>query len=156
MISKDSIVLKQLRNAQSINRESMLKNLLKDEEVQDWLVDIMRLQMRRSETKIGLMPEYADSTLKEKDFSEYMGKMPHYDLYDTGKFQDEMIMRIEGSSVMFDSKDPKTNDILDMLDLAGMPDPDENIFDYNNKHLKEAQKAITPFFFKNYHQALNK
>ena len=152
MISKDSIVLKQLRNAQSINREAMLKSIMLDQKEE--LTEINKAQMRASETGEGMTPEYSPFTLSIKDFSNYKGVMPHYDLYDTGKFQNAMTMRIEGNSVRFDSTDSKKDEVIDTLSVS-MSDP-EIIFELNEKHLKQAQDMITPFYFKDYHQALNK
>ena len=142
--------MKQIKNFGTLDVVKLLSEELKYSE--DEIVELNREQMRRSETKEGLMPKYSQPSLK--DTSSYRGKWPHFDLYDTGSFQNAMFMKIEGNKLTIDSSDSKTNKILDRLSFD-MEDA-ENVFELNEANMDKAREVVTQGFLKRLHNAINK
>jgi hypothetical protein len=150
VISKTSVVIKQLKNFGTLDVVRLLSDELKYSE--DEIVELNREQMRSSESKEGLLPEYSQPQMK--DTANYRGKWPRFDLYDTGNFQNAMFMKIEGNRLTIDSSDSKTNTILDRLS-KDMKDA-ENVFELNDENMSKAREVVTPGLFKRVHNELNK
>ena len=147
MISPDSVIVKQFRNAEKINLSEFIKQIVSDNE-QD-ITDIQRDQMRRGEAADGkIKPDYPPGYLNLKQsLPSYFGDGSP-DLFLTGDFQKAMYIRFSGVKWEFDSKDSKT---VKLLDKYG-----ENIFELNPNSLQVAQEFVTPIFNKSIHEALNK
>ena len=145
-ISKDSIIIKQHENGQKINFASIQKEAVdsKDKE----LTQVNRDQMRSGRMGNGSLPDYSAKSQVLKDRSNYKAKWPTMDLYDEGSFQGKMFMETTSKSVLFDSRDSKTSDLVRRFS--------EQIFELDTKSLRLAQNITTPTYNNLVHKELNK
>jgi hypothetical protein len=147
MISKDSVIIRQYKNSQKIDRNKLLKQAIKKNEKE--LVDINRDQMRKGDSGEGkIKPDYSPWYLNFKQGlpSYFAGDSP--DLFLTGSFQDTMFLDVKGDQAEFDSRDGKTTKLVDKYG--------ETLFDLNPNSMELAQDIVTPEFNRLYHLALNK
>ena len=146
MISKDSVILKQRRNIRRLNTDRITRQAVKANT--DTIVQLNRDQMRGSMSGDGLLPEYSQLSLSLKDFDNYKGIFPRFDLYDTGSFQDKMFMSVQGNDWLISSRDSKTDDLVMRLG--------DEIFELNPNSLQVAQQVVTKDWNKLIHEAINK
>ena len=144
IISRDSVVLKQLKNRAKMRLPALANNAMKANE--SYLVEVQQDQMRDSRNAKGLNPVYSPLSQELKSQSDtYRGQWPHMDFYDTGDFQDNMFLKNDGS---FDSTDWKTNTLIqDYGPEILQPDPST---------LELGQSVVTEDYFKQVHKELNK
>lgn len=145
IISPDSVVMKQFRNSKRLSISAIQSEAVKANEKE--LVQINRNQMRSGRMGNGNLPDYSPYSQILKDKSNYVAKWPTMDLYDTGSFQNNMYMDLTPKSVLFDSRDSKTDDLLRRFT--------DEIFELDVKSLRLAQDITTPTYNKNVHKALN-
>jgi hypothetical protein len=145
IISKDSIIVKQFNNAKRMNLDALKAQAVKVNE--DTLVEINRQQMLGSRSGNGLLPEYSPLSLELKDFSNYKGIFPHFNLYSTGSFQDKMYSSIQGSKFIVSSRDSKTGKLVSMLG--------EEIFEFDKSSLEQVRMVVTIDYNKLVHDKLN-
>lgn len=128
-------------NLNAIKAEAVNKN---DKE----LVQVNRNQMRDGRMGNGVMPDYSPYSQTLKDRSNYRALWPRMDLFDEGDFQGKMFMELTSKSVLFDSRDSKTSDLVRRFS--------EEIFELDNKSTIEAQNIVTPDYNELVHENLNK
>jgi len=146
IISKDSVIMKQYKNAKRISLSKLQAQAVKDNEKE--LVQLNRDQMRSGRMGNGFLPDYSPYSQTLKDRSNYKATWPTMDLYDTGSFQNKMYMELTPKSVLFDSRDSKTNDLLKRFS--------DEIFELDPSSLRLAQGITTPNYNKLVHEELNK
>ena len=128
MISKDSVIKKQYRNAQKINYIKILGDVVRSLEPEI-------LEINKGQMLLGLT---GDGKLRK----------PHSDLFETGDFQSSMFLNVSTNKYFVSSTDSKTSMLVDWQG--------KEIFDLNPEHLTIAQDLVEPKYFKVLHKALNK
>ena len=128
-------------NLNALQAEALNKN-------EKELVQVNRDQMRSGRMGNGFLPDYSPFSQTLKDRSNYKAKWPTMDLYDTSSFQDKMFMELTPKSVLFDSRDSKTGDLVKRFS--------ELIFELDPKSLRLARGIATPTYNKLVHEELNK
>lgn len=146
IISKDSVVLKQGRNFRRINKDTIKKEAIRNKDKE--LIDTQRNQLRKGRMGNGFLPDYSPYSQKLKDRSNYKATWPTMDLYDTGSFQNKMQLELTSSSVLYDSTDEKTSDLVSRFS--------EEIFEPYEKTKEINKNIVTPEYNKLIHKEINK
>ncbi len=146
IISPDSVIMKQFKNSKKMSLDKLQADAVKDNEKE--LVQINRDQMRSGRMGNGFLPDYSPYSQTLKDRSNYKATWPTMDLYKTGSFQKKMYMELTPKSVLFDSRDNKTNDLVRRFS--------DEIFELDVNSLRLAQEITTPTYNKFVHEKLNK
>jgi hypothetical protein len=145
IISKDSVIMKQFNNFKRIKLDDVKREAV---EVNDKeLVEINRQQMQGSRQSDGLLPKYSQISLSLKDFSDYRGIFPHFNLRDTGSFQDKMYGTVQGDNYIVSSRDSKTGSLVARLG--------QEIFEYDTSSLQQVQMLVTRDYVKLVHEKIN-
>ena len=111
-------------------------------EVEPQLIEIQQSQIRHSRTGTGLLPTYQS----KKDYSNYKGVKPHWDLYDSGKFINSIIMKYSDDKIVFNATDSKSKYIADMLEKRG--DSMDNAMTFDDESLELAKTIVIAEFTK--------
>ena len=138
--------MKQFNNSKRLNTDALKAKAVKDNEKE--LVQNQRDQMRSGRMGNGFLPDYSPLSQTLKDRSSYKATWPTMDLYDSGSFQNKMYMELTAKSVLFDSRDSKTSDLVKRFS--------EEIFEPDKKTDQINQNEVTPDYNKLVHQNLNK
>lgn len=145
MISKDSVVIRQLKNLRSLNIDDVKREAI--ESVKDDIVNNQRDQLRAGRMGNGVLPDYSPRSQTLKDRSNYKAKWPTMDLYNTGSFQEKMKMEVLKLSTLIDSTDSKTDDLVSRFS--------DQIFEPDKKTMKLNIYSVTPVFMKLVYQKMN-
>lgn len=143
IISKDSTVLKQLRNSTKLRRSAIASKAIKQNE--NYLIEIQQDQMRGSQNSIGLNPVYSPLSQELKETDTFEGVWPHMDFYASGDFQNNMFMTSDGG---FSSTDWKTNTLIQNYGAI--------ILKPNKSTLEHGRSVVDPVYFNAIHEGLNK
>lgn len=146
VISKDSVIIKQQKNGEKLNFDALQKEAVESKDKE--LTQLNRDQMRDGRMGNGSLPDYSPKSQALKDRSNYKASWPTMDLFDTGSFQKKMFLETTSKSVLFDSTDSKTSDLVKRFS--------EEIFELDVKSLKLAKNITTPIYNKLVHKELNK
>ena len=138
--------MKQARNSKRLNFSALQAEAVKKNEKE--LVQVNRDQMRDGRMGNGNLPNYSPLSQTLKDRSNYKASWPTMDLYASGSFQNKMHMELTPKSVLFDSRDSKTGDLVKRFS--------EEIFELDASSLRLAQEITTPTYNKLVHEGLNK
>lgn len=148
IISPNSVVLKQYKNAKKIKPLKILEQVLSSKKLQSQIVSIQRLQVSKGEFGDGSSPAYEPGYLDFKETLPTYKANPRTDLFVTGSFEESKYFKLMGSEWEIDSRDSKTTKLLDRYG--------ETIMELNPEHLKMAQIPVTRLYNKAFHNALNK
>jgi hypothetical protein len=144
IISKDSVIIKQVKNFSKINLTEIGNKAVKANEKE--LIILQQDQMRRGENSEGMNPSYTPYSLGLKQQSDtYFAPPPAMDFYNTGSFQDKMFIDKDGD---FNSKDSKTSDLTSAYG--------DKILNPNKQTLEIGQSLTTADYFNLVHTAINK
>lgn len=138
--------MNQFNNFRKINLDNIKREAVKENDKE--LVQVNRDQMRSGRMGNGSLPDYSPISQTLKDRGNYKATWPTMDLYDSGSFQNKMYMDLTPKSVVFDSRDSKTSDLLRRFT--------DEIFELDVKSLRLAQDIVTPDYNKLVHQSINK
>jgi hypothetical protein len=96
-------------------------------------IDINRHQMRHGENGLGDMRIYrsASYAMQKRSRGTYLAPFPRIDLFDTGSFQNKMVLRVAGTSFKYSSTDSKRDEIVER--------EGEQIFELNKSHIEMAR-----------------
>lgn len=147
--SQNSVVLKQLRNDSSINKDAILKQSVEKHE--KLILDLNRKQLRSGLKADGnyIAPDYSANYLDFKmSLPSYKAPGGVPDLYVSGELQNNMILDIGNVQYLIYSTVRYTERLEQFYG--------DNIYGLIRAHLEQVQGVVTPDFNKKYHLQLNK
>lgn len=148
IIDRNSVVLKQAKNAKSLNRETL--TIIAIERNSKTILDFNRQQMRSGKNSSNdfFSPPYSVPYLKQKrKLSSYQAPDGIADLFLTGEMSDEMLLQIEGNQYDIGSTAPHTKFVTNRY---------VGVFGLNPMFLEPARTIVTIDQNKLTHQFLNK
>jgi hypothetical protein len=146
---KNSVVLKQLRNASKINKNALLKMSIEKHE--KFILELNRSQMRSGLDSMAqyIQPDYSVNYLESKlKIDSYKAPVGVPDLFLSGGFQKSLILDIANVQYLIYS----VAAVARSLELRYT----EKIYGLMPVNLRKAQSKVTPDYNKLYHKELNK